>query len=169
MAHTSIPTRYDVLNALEMILSENKTGIFLVATLENASCRIAVQKGEITHCVYKRAVGKAAIQALAGCMGGTWSFIERGVSLFKADSQVEHETALHLLDLSPNKSLPDLILIEPEPINTQVAMPNHNPTTRVNNLFYRGFTGAAAEPSTDLPFAANQPIAKVNNRFYRGS
>ena len=152
-----------------MILSEDKTGIFLVATLENASCRIAVQKGEITHCVYKRAVGKAAIQALADCMGGTWSFIERGVSLFKADSQVAHETALHLLDLSPNKCLPDLILIEPEPISTQVAMPSHNPVARVNNLFYRGFTGAAAEPSSDIPLAANQPLEKVNNRFYRGS
>lgn len=167
MTHTSIPTRYDVLNALDTILSENKTGIFLVATLENASCRIAVQKGEITHCVYKRAVGKAAIQALAGCMGGTWSFIERGVSLFKADSQVDHETALRLLELSPNKTLPDLILVEPKPMHTQATKSSYN--ARVNNLFYRGFTGITAEPSTELPFAANQPIEKVNNRFYRGS
>lgn len=167
MAHTSIPTRYDVLNALDTLLSENKTGIFLVATLENASCRIAVQKGEITHCVYKRAVGKAAIQALAGCMGGTWSFIERGVSLFKADSQVDHETASRLLDLSPHKALPDLILVEPKPINMQASKPSYD--ARVNNLFYRGFTGTATEPNSDLPFAANQPMAKVNNRFYRGS
>jgi hypothetical protein len=168
MTHASIPTRSDVLSALDHVLSANKTGIFLIATLENASYRIAVQKGEITHCVYKRSVGKAAIQALAACMGGTWSFIERGVSLFKADSQVIHETALQLLALSPSKSIPTLILVEPESLSKQ-ALPNTSASAPVNNLFYRGFTGAAVDTNPIMPLAANQAIAKVNNRFYRGS
>ena len=165
MNHTSLSTRNDVLSALNKLLSDNKTGIFLIATLENASCRIALQNGEITHCVYKRLMGDNAIQALATCMGGTWSFVERGVSLFKTDSQVNHELALQVLELSPNKTLPHLVLNTPSVPQT---LPAPKPSVRVNNVFYRGFTGATPA-HTDLEAPANQSLGKVNNRFYRGS
>lgn len=127
-----------VLNQLASTLSSLQSGVFLIATEQNTSCRFAIERGRITHCTHSRDKGAAAVLSLLQIKQASCAFSENLMLPFRAETAVTHEFCLHALDLQPAK-------LEEQPKLTNQTPIDLNP-----------------EPVVD------KAIANRRKRFYRG-
>lgn len=124
-----------VLNQLSAALSTQQSGIFLIATEQNTSCRFAIERGLLTHCTHSREQGKAAVLSLLQIQRASCSFSANLLLPFRAEAAVEHEFCLQILDLQPvsvehglDASLETVTLDSKSTLNTP----------KQRNRFYRG-------------------------------
>lgn len=89
-----------ILAHLEQSIQQRLSGTFLVATNDNASCRLALQQGRLTHCTFRRLHGEAAISAFTQIQAGRHSFNTNLAYPFRDIAQVEHKNALQILGLN---------------------------------------------------------------------
>lgn len=127
-----------VLNQLASTLSSLQSGVFLIATEQNTSCRFAIERGRITHCTHSRDKGAAAVLSLLQIKQASCAFSENLMLPFRAETAVTHEFCLQALDLQPAK-------LEEQPKLTNQTPVDLNP-----------------EPVVD------KAIANRRKRFYRG-
>lgn len=127
-----------VLNQLASTLSTLQSGVFLIATEQNTSCRFAIERGRITHCTHSRDKGAAAVLSLLQIKQASCAFSENLMLPFRAETAVTHEFCLKTLNLQAvlleeqtklvSKVQTDL---EPEPIVDTLS-------ANRRNRFYRG-------------------------------
>lgn len=146
-----------ILTALRTRMLQKKSGTFFIATDDNASARFALDKGQLTHCSFKRENGQAAINAFVTLTAGRYSFSDAPFP-FRDNSRVEHETALQTLGIMmPQQSA--------FPSRTSEAQNSTPPTqdkkTEPKYRMYRGQKILIEEPE--------QPQAEETQyRMYRG-
>lgn len=94
-----------ILTALRTRMIQKKTGTFFIATDDNASARFSLDKGRLTHCVFKRQNGQDAVRVFCAITGGRYSFSDAPFP-FRENSRIDHEQALQTLGiLLPQKLL----------------------------------------------------------------
>lgn len=98
-----------LLAQLQGVLDNEQTGTFLIATHDNASCRLAIHQGRITHSTYRRLHGEEAVGAMTQIHAGRCSFAPGRVYPFRPHAALKHEVAMQLLfALSTDAALADV-------------------------------------------------------------
>lgn len=145
-----------LLNDLTTPLVNKSSGTFFIATDDNASCRFAINHGEITHCCFKRFHGSDAIQAIQAGLRGRGRFSENNTSLFRDSDKVEHSDAVQKLGLK-------IATIE-DPTAVEEELPQEPETPKHLKRTYRGQEIMIEEPSS----ASQASTVKKPPRMYRG-
>lgn len=148
-----------ILTALRTRMIQKKSGTFFIATDDNASARFALDKGQLTHCSFKRENGQAAVDAFITLTAGRYSFSDAPFP-FRDKSRVEHETALQTLGimLPQQPAFPSRTSEAPTaPTSTPTQDKKPEPKYRM----YRGQKILIEEP--EQPQAEEAPY-----RMYRG-
>lgn len=153
-----------VLHELSAALSSQQSGIFLIATEQNTSCRFAIAEGKITHCTHSRDKGAAAVLSLLQVEQASCSFSVNLMLPFRAEAAVDHDYCVQTFNLS------EPVLAEPietmREIETETSTINHERDQR----FYRGAHVAIAATESKVQSAENSEKTTLSrrNRFYRG-
>lgn len=122
-------------------LSNKESGTFFIATDDNASCRLGIRNGEITHCIFRRVRGKEALTLLPEINSATCSLSDVQFP-FRPQDAVSHATALDRLG-----------------IDVQSVVDREPPKKR---SFYRGLLQTSGDAETAPPPRKKKP------RYYRG-
>ncbi|MFZ1386219.1 MAG: hypothetical protein WBP46_01155 [Thiolinea sp.] len=153
-----------VLHELSAALSSQQSGIFLIATEQNTSCRFAIAEGKITHCTHSRDKGAAAVLSLLQVEQAACSFSVNLMLPFRAEAAVDHDYCVQTLNLS------EPVLAEPiealSEMETEVSTANDERHQR----FYRGAHVSTPSTATETQAAEHSEKSTLTrrNRFYRG-
>lgn len=150
-----------LIDALQIPLQQQKTGVFFIATQDNASCRFAIKNGVLTHCSYKRLHGMEAVQAFLKSQSGKCSFIGELKFPFQEKDILRPEKTMELLGLTNKTTEP----IAPEqPPSSQALLPikTQSAPQPQTGLVYRG-----QALNRDTPPASAQAKSS-KKRYYRG-
>lgn len=153
-----------VLKELSSALSTQQSGIFLIATEHNTSCRFAIAQGKITHCTHSRDKGAAAVVSLLQIQQATCSFSVNLMLPFRAEAAVPHEYCVQTLNL------PEPLLAEPVEALPEIAHETSAASDERYQRFYRGAHASTPATATKAEPAENseKPTLTRRNRFYRG-
>lgn len=153
-----------VLKELSSALSTQQSGIFLIATEHNTSCRFAIAQGKITHCTHSRDKGAAAVVSLLQIQQATCSFSVNLMLPFRAEAAVPHEYCVQTLNL------PEPLLAEPIEALPEIKTEASTTSNELDQRFYRGAHVAtpAAETQKQSTEHSEKPTLTRRNRFYRG-
>lgn len=78
-------------------LQQKQTGVFFVATSDNASCRFAINSGRLTHCTFQRLHGSDALQAfINNVSSGRCSFSESMRAPFRDQDALDPDAAMKI-------------------------------------------------------------------------
>lgn len=130
-----------ILTALRTRMIQKKSGTLFIATDDNASARFSLDKGQLTHCSYKRLKAQEAVEAFCGITGGRYSFSNAPFP-FRDNSRIDHATALQtlgvLLPKDPPQTKPPRPLLEKDE-SGQAPPPPANVTPPKKSIrYYRG-------------------------------
>lgn len=153
-----------VLKELSSALSTQQSGIFLIATEQNTSCRFAIAHSKITHCTHSRDKGAAAVVSLLQVQQASCSFSVNLMLPFRAEAAVDHDYCVQTL------SLTEPMLAEHKEALSEMESEINATSNERDQRFYRGAHVAtpAAKTQKQSTEHSEKPTLTRRNRFYRG-
>ena len=89
-----------LLHNLATFIDSKSTGNFFIVTDDNASCRFALNNGEITHCAFKRRKGHAALEAIITTdIRGMARFVASRSPLCHDKEKIDHDYITDILNI----------------------------------------------------------------------